>query len=773
MTKRSSSRRTSSRRARRHPRGLRLTRAHWSGIGGLVLLAAALFTLVSLVAPDRGAALRTWLGVLRAALGWGAYLAPIGFGALGLWSLTRASARPVTPAGSRVLGAVLLFLTALTLTHHVGGATALGGHGGGALGRLLSEALLRWLGWGGGAVVLITLAGIALILALEISWAEVIADVGRLALLLIAGVRARLAALRRRRAVRASAPIQAPLPVPDAVPPAPAPQPQAAAPAPAPTAPPSPVPPTSPAEDYVTDTLAGHSVRWQVPRLEDVLIEHAEAEMNIGDIREKTRIIEETLRSLGVPVTVVEVNPGPVVTQFGLEPGYVERRDRQGNVKRAKIKVSRIQALSNDLALALAASPIRIEAPVPGKAVVGLEVPNAESMVVGLRSVIESEPFQAVAASPLAVALGRDVSGTAVVSDLAKLPHLLIAGATGSGKSVCINALVACLLCRCTPDALRLLMIDPKRVELSAFNGIPHLLAPVVVEVDRVVGVLKWLTHEMDRRYRVFAQVDARHLEAYNAKAVARNEPTMPLIVCFIDELADLMMAAPDEVERSICRIAQMARATGIHLVIATQRPSVDVVTGLIKANFPARVAFAVSSQTDSRVILDAPGADRLLGRGDALFMSPASAQLLRLQGCYVSDAELAAIVSFWRAQNPTPAGVGVPPGAVTAGTPLVQQPLWAGAAGVTPLDAPDADEDPLLEEAMALVTAEQRASVSFLQRRLRIGYSRAARLLDTLEQRGFVTPADGARPREVLAAPPSDGANDTAAGIGTTGALP
>ena len=779
MAKRSPTRRTTSTRARRRTRGLRLTRAHWSWIGGLALLALTILTLLSVVSPYQGVVTETWLGWLQGALGWGVYPAPIGLGILGVWAITQTSTRPLRLAWPRVVGATVLLLSALALTHHIGGPTALGGHGGGELGRLISEAMQRWLGWGGGAVVLITLAGIALILALEVSWAEVIADTGRLVALVVAWLGARLATLRLRRAARDAAPMQASLPAvetlsrpaaadPTPRTPAPSPQPPAealatpteAAPEPAPAQVHSP----APTEEYVRDALTAHAVPWRLPRLEDLLVDREEAEMNIGDIREKTRIIEETLRSLGTPVTVVEVNPGPVVTQFGLEPGYVERRDRQGNVKRAKIKVSRIQALSNDLALALAASPIRIEAPVPGKAVVGLEIPNPESAVVGLRSVIESEQFGALASSPLALALGRDVSGAAVVSDLAKLPHLLIAGATGSGKSVCINALVACLLCRCTPEDLRLLMIDPKRVELSSFNGIPHLLAPVVVEVDRVVGVLKWVTREMDRRYRVFAKVGARNLEAYNEKAVALNEPRMPLIVCFIDELADLMMAAPDEVERSICRIAQMARATGIHLVIATQRPSVDVVTGLIKANFPARIAFAVSSQTDSRVILDTPGADKLLGRGDALFMSPDSAQLLRMQGCYVSDAELAAIVSFWRAQSPAQmAGVAVPHGAVTAGGPLVQRPLWAGQADAQ-TEGHDPDEDPLLDDAVALVTGEGRASVSFLQRRLRIGYSRAARLLDALEERGVVGPAEGSRPREVVAsASPADGDEDYA----------
>jgi S-DNA-T family DNA segregation ATPase FtsK/SpoIIIE len=387
------------------------------------------------------------------------------------------------------------------------------------------------------------------------------------------------------------------------------------------------------------DPLAGATVGpghpWSLPRVAEMLAESQETQLSLSDIREKTHTIEETLRSLGVPVTVVEVNPGPVVTQFGLEPGYVERRDREGKIKRAKVKVSRIAALSNDLALALAAAPIRIETPVPGKGIVGLEVPNLEKSTVGLRGVIESEQFRALK-SRLAVGFGRDVSGEAVVDDLTDLPHLLIAGATGSGKSVCINALVACLLYHNTPDDLKMLMIDPKRVELSVYNGIPHLLAPVVVETDRVGGVLNWVAREMDRRYKVFARVGARNIESFNDMSADRGETRMPYIAVFIDELADLMMAAPDEVERSICRIAQMARATGIHLIIATQRPSVDVVTGLIKANFPARISFAVTSQVDSRVILDTPGAEKLLGRGDALYMASDSPSccVCRVVGC-------------------------------------------------------------------------------------------------------------------------------------------
>jgi len=375
--------------------------------------------------------------------------------------------------------------------------------------------------------------------------------------------------------------------------------------------------------------------------VQEIFDEGQEQELSEAEIRAKVRTIEETLQHFGVSARVVEVNQGPTVTQFGLEPGFIERRDAKGRlIGRHKVKVRRIQSLANDLALALAATSIRIEAPVPGRPMLGIEIPNDQKTTVTLRSVMESESFQRLD-SRLRIALGIDVLGQAIVADLATMPHLLIAGTTGSGKSKCINALIACLLCGNTPDELRLIMIDPKRVELTGYNGIPHLLTPVVVEIERAAGTLKWVTREMDRRYEIFAKVGVRNIEGYNASAASRGDVPFPGIIVFIDELADLMMVAPDEVERSVCRIAQMARATGIHLVIATQRPSVDVVTGLIKANFPARIAFAVSTQIDSRVILDVPGAEQLLGRGDMLYMAPDANKLVRLQGCLVTDAEI------------------------------------------------------------------------------------------------------------------------------------
>ena len=411
---------------------------------------------------------------------------------------------------------------------------------------------------------------------------------------------------------------------------------------------------------------------WQLPPL-TILNPPAETEISAQDNANRARLIVDALASFGVDARVVQVNQGPTVTQFGIEPGWeIKTRttpekdargkpalDKDGNpkfrteeVSRTRVRVNQITSLANDLALALAAPSIRIEAPVPGKPVVGIEVPNTTASVVGLRSVIETAPFQKLTTrSKLALALGKGVSGESVVADLARMPHLLIAGATGSGKSVCINAIIACILSHATPDEVRFIMIDPKRVELASFERIPHLaLSKVIVDVEEVVGTLGAVIREMEARYKKFAELGVRNLEAYNRHP--RVVSTLPFWVVIIDELADLMMAVPYEVERQICRLAQLARATGIHLVVATQRPSVDVVTGLIKANFPTRIAFAVSSQVDSRTILDSVGAEKLLGRGDMLFLATDAAKPRRLQGVYVSDQEIEHLVGFWTSER-------------------------------------------------------------------------------------------------------------------------
>jgi DNA segregation ATPase FtsK/SpoIIIE-like protein len=438
------------------------------------------------------------------------------------------------------------------------------------------------------------------------------------------------------------------------------------------------------------------------------------------DLDQVAARIEETLASFGVRARVVGHHSGPVVTQFDIQP------DRG-------VKVKSITSLQNDLALALAAPTIRIQAPVPGKPVVGIEIPNSAATTVSLRELLESEAYQTLK-SPLAVVLGKDVAGASAVIDLGKMPHLLIAGATGSGKSVCVNALISCLLYRNTPDDVRLMMIDPKMVELTVYNGVPHLLAPVVTQMDKVVGVLQWAIREMERRYQLFADHTVRNIGRYNEKMQAAGKARLPYIVLIIDELADLMMVAPEDTEEAVCRLAQLARAAGIHLVIATQRPSVDVITGLIKANFPARIAFAMTSQVDSRTILDTSGAEKLLGRGDMLYMPPDAPKPVRLQGAFLSDQEIEQLVEFWK-RSP-----------LLAATQRIAAEEFVAAEK----SAAEAGDD-LLEEATRVVREFQHASVSLLQRRLRIGYARAARLMDQLEQRGVVGTADGSKQRPVL----------------------
>ena len=466
---------------------------------------------------------------------------------------------------------------------------------------------------------------------------------------------------------------------------------------------------------------------WLLPPL-DILDMTHEAEVAQVDNEKRAQLLEEALVSYGVEAKVVQINPGPAVTQFGVEPGWdrkfkeIREKNAKGNVvvrreevSRTRIKVERIASLANDLALALAAPSIRIEAPVPGKSMVGIEVPNVSWGAVTLRAVIESPSFQRLKSkSGLALALGKGAGGEAVSSDLAKMPHLLIAGATGSGKTVCLNSVICCLLMHNTPDEVRFVMIDPKRVEMVPFNAVPHLLFPVVVETNRAVELLRWLGQEMERRYKMFATAGARNIETYNTKRPAEK---IPYIVLVVDELADLMFAAFEEVESGIISLAHQSRATGIHLVIATQRPSVDVVTGLIKANLPTRISFAVASQVDSRTILDAVGAEKLLGKGDMLFLPTEATKPKRLQGCLVSDEEIERLVKFWAGQRPKPAA------------PAVQQ-------------APDKAVDSLLEEARQLAQKHSRISASFLQRRLGIGLPKANQLLEKLEQEGLVKSA-------------------------------
>lgn len=449
-------------------------------------------------------------------------------------------------------------------------------------------------------------------------------------------------------------------------------------------------------------------------------------------------LLEKTLAEFGIPAKVIGFRIGPTVTQFAVEPGFVEKPGSdEEEIQRMKVRVAQIAGLHRDLTLALSAERLRIEAPVPGRPYVGIEVPNARTSIVRLRPILETEAFYR-ASSPLSIALGRDVSGQPIVADLARMPHLLIAGTTGSGKSVCIAALTACLVMNNAPEDLRLVMVDPKMVELVRFNGLPHLYGKVETDTERIQTVLRWVVAEMDRRYKLLEEMHARNLEAYNRKVQRRKGvETLPHIVVMVDELADLMMSAPEQTEHTLVRLAQMARATGIHLVVATQRPSTDVVTGLIKANFPARIAFAVASGVDSRVIIDTVGAESLLGNGDMLFLPPEASSPMRCQGVMISDQEVEKVITFWQQMHPTTESTTSP---------------WESMLAEEQVTS---DRDDLVIKAIKIVRETQRASASMLQRRLRIGYPRAARLIDELEEMGVVGPGQGGgREREVLISP-------------------
>lgn len=455
------------------------------------------------------------------------------------------------------------------------------------------------------------------------------------------------------------------------------------------------------------------------------------------ELQTNGRILVETLKSFGVQTKILDICRGPTVTRYELQPA-------------AGVKISKITNLSDDLAMNLAATGVRIEAPIPGKAAVGIEVPNKTKSIVRMRELIESNSFSA-AKSKLAVALGRDIAGQVVVADLAKMPHILIAGTTGSGKSVCINSLIVSTLYKSNPDEVRFLMIDPKVVELGIYNGIPHLLVPVVTDPRKAAGALGWAVNEMLNRYKMFAANNVRDLEGYNSLAETmgfKDEddqpmPKMPQIVIIIDELSDLMMAAPNEVEDAICRLAQMARAAGMHLVVATQRPSVDVVTGLIKANIPSRIAFAVSSAVDSRTVLDGGGAEKLLGQGDMLFAPVGASKPLRVQGCYVSDAEIESIVEFVKKSYTNEYDDSVI-------EEIERNAVLDNSKNAGGRDSEEST-DPMMEDAIKCVIEAGQASTSLLQRRLRLGYARAGRLVDEMEQMGIVGPHEGSKPRQVL----------------------
>lgn len=695
---------------------IRLTLDQQLDILGYTLLAVALFTLLSFLSASRGLIPDWWLGLLRRTFGWGAYLTPLLVGAVGLWLVLRRFGERLPRVTIPQIVGVLLGYVALLITLHLPAAfflfdgdfraAAEAGHGGGYLGATLGRYLLDGLGGAGLAVVLVTWWLIVIALTFGLTAQDVLRA---------------LEHLRLRRSRSLSTPPRPPLYE-------------------MPTAPARGVVSPSPSIASAPPHLIGGAQLWRPPALDEILEPGSEQDFSAGILRQQARIIEETLASLGAPVRVREVNRGPTVTQFGIEPLVVTNH----NGKETKVKVNRIAAMADDMALALEARTLRVEAPIPGKRLVGIEVPNSEVSLVALRDVMESGAYAEVD-SRLRLCLGQNVSGSPVVTDLTAMPHLLIAGTTGSGKSVCINSIIAALLLQNTPDDLKFLMVDPKRVELTGYNGIPHLLSQVVVEMERVTGALQWVLREMDGRYQRFSEVRSTHIRDYNERvAPSLGQKRLPYIVVVVDELADLMMMAPQETERALCRIAQMSRATGIHLVIATQRPSVDVVTGLIKANFPARIAFNVASAVDSRVILDVPGAEQLLGQGDMLFLPPDIGTPLRLQGAFVSDEELRRLVQYWKGQTRPEAAP-----AKTPGEKVVQQPLWEEMRQ-RERKAQFADE--LLPDVIDLVLRENRASISLLQRKLRIGYTRAARIMDILEENEVVGPQPpGGKAREVF----------------------
>ncbi|CAG0927750.1 DNA translocase SpoIIIE [Thermoflexales bacterium] len=771
---------------------------------GIVLIAIGGLTILSMISVQQGEVPRQWIGFLRDTFGLGFFVIPIVLLLLGLWLVLRKFEKTPRLTREQIAGLIVLFVIALISMGLIDRAAA------GSIGTGLLGALTSALGQTGTVVLLAVGWLIAIVLLFDVTPSEIVTRIVR-------GLRHIKPALSRPPAAGtdwshpATPEIHPGQPVdivintgrsngnggrgkaarsngagPAVTPASPQPEPTAppnsryaVTPRVRPDTPPSgmlgdqtmakplahtPTAPTGTPQTAAPETsptgplfphIIGLQQPWECPQVADIFESGEDGALSEDDLRENAHIIEDTLQAFGVEGKVIEVNRGPAITQFGVEPGFVQRGG-----KMTKVKVSKITALADDLALALAAKTIRIEAPVPGKNIVGIEVPNHEIATVALRDVIESEPFQKVKhKGALPIALGQDVSGQAIATDLATMPHLLIAGTTGSGKSVCVNAIIACLMSHFTPNELRLLMVDPKRVELTTYNGVPHLLAPVVVDLEKVTGVLNWVTREMDERYRKFSKSGSRNIDDYNtkieennAKAGAAPEPILPYIVVIIDELADLMMLAPDETEKTICRLAQMARATGIHLIIATQRPSVDVVTGLIKANFPARIAFSVASSIDSRVILDTTGAERLLGRGDMLYVAPEVGSPQRLQGCFVSDKEIHKLVRYWKSLNGTEnasqlsgltSGTAAKPPTQTSFFPDIQSEIeQANAAG----------EDDLLQRAIDVVQMQKKASISLLQRQLRIGYTRAARLIDQMEEKGIVGPVkEDSRWREVL----------------------
>jgi S-DNA-T family DNA segregation ATPase FtsK/SpoIIIE len=699
--------------------------------GGVLLLALALMTLIALLIPKLagGALLTRWVGFLRHWFGWGSFFVVAVTGFLGLLMLRRRTGDLPQIRWRRVIALEVAAFTAITLLTLLGGGVlerAEAGLDGGLIGWGLSVLLDKVLH----PIISIFLLTVVLFFSL-------VAGLGlrewltRVVEKLLGGRRSQVPTLDDLEEPAVSvAPIQG--------------RESTTGPGKESSKKKPRVAPEFRKQFRVEDDeepAAPPQPRSEnLPPLE-LLIYEKSGRPDERHINQRAGLIEQTLAEFGIPAKVVGFQIGPTVTQFAVEPGYIEKPGESEDeiARQRKVRVSQISGLSRDLALALSAERLRVQAPVPGRPYVGIEVPNSRSAIVRLRPVLETETFHK-SGSPLTIALGRDVSGNPVVADLATMPHLLIAGTTGSGKSVCIAAFTTSLAMNNTPDELRLVMIDPKMVELVRFNGLPHLYGTVETDIERILGVLRWVVAEMDRRYLLLEESRSRNIDTFNRKMRRRDGKPLPRIVVMIDELADLMISAPEATEHNLIRLAQMARATGIHLVVATQRPSTDVVTGLIKANFPARMSFAVASSVDSRVILDTTGAEHLLGRGDMLFLPPEAGSPIRVQGVWVTDQEVERVITYWQ----------------KAYTPSAdEEPPWDE---MLEQEAILASRDNLVEKAIDLVTRTQRASASMLQRQLRIGYPRAARLMDELEEMGVVGPAQGGgREREVLIDPDED----------------
>ena len=602
-------------------------------LAGIILIGISLISLL-LTLTQVGKLSSWWTNTMNKVFGWGAYILPIILIALGVWFMLYRNKNLPHLTPQRILGTLYLFVN-LLLWFEVFSPlfpTTAEYSAGGLIGSFINSGLVNLLGKAGSIIVFIAWLLIALVLLFDLSMADLVSWITEK----VKQIRTRIIERKRQKSLEKAGQTPIPASFNQEVPKKSEAKPIRVKPLETKRS----QPPTEVATDEQGEPV------WNTPVPTEVLDPVKAAPIDMESDEDRARVIEETLRAFNAPGKVVAIRRGPTITMFGVEPEYIKK-----GTSTTKVRVKNITSLANDLAMALKASRIRMQAPVPGKGYIGVEVPNRKTAMVSMLDIVESPQFISHP-SPLKFALGKDVTGNAFTADLAQMPHLLVAGTTGSGKSVCVNTILTGFLLNLSPDKLRLLLVDPKRVELSIYNGIPHLLTDVIVDVDKVTGALQWMLREMDLRYRMFEADGARNIDEYNYHRTPADEEQLPYIVVVIDELADLMMLAPTETETSLARLAQLARATGIHLIVATQRPSVNVLTGLIKANFPARIAFAVASNTDSRVILDQPGAERLLGRGDMLFQEPTAPAPVRLQGTYNSEGELAAVTDFWRSQN-------------------------------------------------------------------------------------------------------------------------